>query len=267
MTDGKIPDPERLKPLNLLIQSIKDAYKSTSDRFDALVKDGKITFDLLWVLLEPNKLLCTTCPGTRKPRCVKYDFGEVKITMEGVRYFELECRYLNFDGHVFGEVIERLAIEEFRGARPIDNLDAFPLRYHPSKAKLEADLVACGGNFVNMMGSHHRHYQGTSFFQYKRELHRVSVDGRIMIDAALFRKCNPNYPRLQSRILAETDGFGNFFDSLTSQSHSPSVKSNGMVPSEMKKEDLLICCPTVLGFSLSDKFWGETSHFHRSSCY
>jgi hypothetical protein len=134
----------------------------------------------------------------------------VKTTTQGVKYFELECRYHDFDGQVFGEVIERLAIEEFRGARPIDSLDAFPLRYHPSKEKLEEDLVACGRNFVNITGSHPRQYQGTTFFQCKRELRRVSVDGRIMIDAALFWKCNPNYPRLQSKIIAETDGYSIF---------------------------------------------------------
>jgi hypothetical protein len=46
-TDGRFPNPERLKPLNLLVQSIKDAYKSTRERFNALVKDRKIIYDLL----------------------------------------------------------------------------------------------------------------------------------------------------------------------------------------------------------------------------
>jgi hypothetical protein len=36
-----------------------------------------------------------------------------------------------------------------------------------------------------------------------------------------------------------------------------------MVPGEMKEEDLLVCCPTVPGFGLGDKFWGAASEFHR----
>jgi hypothetical protein len=181
-----------------LIESIKDAYKSAAERFDGLVKDRKITYDLLWLLLKPNELVCSTCPGTRKPRCLRYDFGEEKTTFQGVKYFELECRYLDFDGQVFGEVIERLEIEKFRGARPIDSLDAFPLRYHPAKENLEKQLISCGEKFVTMMGAHHRQYHGTAFFQCPHELHRITVDSRIVIDAALFRKCNPNYPRLQT---------------------------------------------------------------------
>jgi hypothetical protein len=40
-----------------------------------------------------------------------------------------------------------------------------------------------------------------------------------------------------------------------------------MVPGEMKEEDLLICCPTVPGFGLGDKFWGAISEFHRPGPY
>jgi len=33
------------------------------------------------------------------------------------------------------------------------------------------------------------------------------------------------------------------------------VKSNGKEPTELKNNNLLICSPTVLGFSLNNKFW------------
>ena len=35
------------------------------------------------------------------------------------------------------------------------------------------------------------------------------------------------------------------------------VKSNGVEPAELTEDDLLICCPTVLGFSFGEKLWGE----------
>lgn len=247
--------------LDLLIQTIKDTYKSTTERLVALLADRKITYDLLWALFKPNTHVYTTCPGTGKPRCVKYDFGEEKKTNQGVKYFELDYRYLDFDGKVFGEVTERLGIEEFRGARRIDTLDAFPLEYHPTKEKMEKHLITCGQKFMSMMGSHHCHYRGNAFFQHKKELVRVPVNCRIMIDAGLFRKSNPNYPRLQTKkpASAALDGFviDLWADSSTNQSDSHRVKSNGMEPSEMKEDDLLLCCPTLLGFSLGDKFWGE----------
>jgi len=36
------------------------------------------------------------------------------------------------------------------------------------------------------------------------------------------------------------------------------VKSDGVEPAEITKDDLLICCPTVLGFSFGEKQWGES---------
>ena len=124
-------------PTMVIIKTTVTIRCATSERFDALVKDRKITFDLLCLLFKPNELVCSTCPGIRKPRCVKYDFSEEKTTIQGVKFFELECRYLDFDGQIFGEVIERLEIEKFRGTRPIDSLDVFPIRYYPAKENLE----------------------------------------------------------------------------------------------------------------------------------
>ena len=33
------------------------------------------------------------------------------------------------------------------------------------------------------------------------------------------------------------------------------VGNNGKEPTELKNDDLLICSPTVLGFTLNGKFW------------
>ena len=92
-----------------------------------------------------------------------------------------------------------------------------------------------------------------------------------MIDASLFQKSNLNYPRLQvkkSADLNDTFTIDLLWDGgSTTQSDPHQVKSNGMKPSEMKDNNLLTCCPTLLGFSLDDKFWGEISHLHQYSSY
>jgi len=77
-----------------------------------------------------------------------------------------------------------------------------------------------------------------------------------MIDAKLFRKNNPSYPKLFS---PKSDGFAVDLGlwGSSSQSNSERVKSNGVSPEEMKEDDLMICSPTALGFSLADKFWGK----------
>ncbi len=189
-------DSKILEALDLLIHTIKDTYKSTTERFTGLVADGKITFDLLWVLFKANDHVVTICRGSRKPRCLIYDFGEEKTTDQGVKYFELQCRYLDFDGKVFGEVIDKLAVERFHGAKQINALGVFPLAYHPSQEKVKEYLKECGQKFRSMLDSHHVYYQGNAFFQSPNELFRTHVKSRIMVDAEMFRKSNPNYPRL-----------------------------------------------------------------------
>ena len=182
--------------------------------------------------------------------------GEDKKTHQGVEFFELQCQYLDFDGNVFGAVTEKLAVEKFRGARRINTLTTFPIQFHPNAAIVE-NLAERGQRFVNLLGSHHRHYHGHAFFQRKEGVVRVPVKSKVVVDAQQFRKSNPNYPRLfaqSSGSLGDTL-FG--FTSATDQADSKRVKSMGVTQSGLSDNDLLICSPTVLAFSLSDKFWGE----------
>jgi hypothetical protein len=75
-----------------------------------------------------------------------------------------------------------------------------------------------------------------------------------MVDAAIFRKTNPNYPRLEIKKPDTVD----FFLELVKQGGSESrIRGKDIDFSAMKEEDLAICSPTVLGFSLNEKICGE----------
>lgn len=253
-TRSNVCDENTLNALNLLISIIKDIYKSTTERLAGLIVDGKITYDLLWALFKANSLIFTICRGSRKPRCLRYDFGEETKNNQGMEYFELQCRSLDFDGEVFGEIVDKLRIEKFHGAKRIDTLDVFPIKYHPTQEKMREYLRECGRKFESLLGSHHRYYQGYAFLELPKGTVRIRVKSRIIIDAGLFRKNNPSYPRLYTK---KADGVD--LSSLLPFSQSPSerVTSNNAGPDEMTEDDLLICPATVLGFSLDDKFWGE----------
>lgn len=204
-------------------------------------------------------MVYTTCFGTDKPRCVIYDAGEEQETSTGLKYYKMECRNLDYDGQVFGEASINLAITKFRGKRRISTLNAFPLRYHPDEQRMKAQLVECGRKFVSMLGAHHRRYRGTAFYMKDGEPVKVSVDSRVMLDAAFFRKMNPNYTRPQPHELVRkkmnNDGFFDAFSESSSEGNLDQIKGNGMEPTKLEENDLLICCPTVTGFGLGDKMW------------
>ena len=253
-----IANRKKFEALDLLMNTIKKSYRSTTERLIPLLEEGKVTYDLLWALFKANGHVISICPGSGKPRCLRYDMGEEKKTNQGVEYFELQCQYIDFDGKVFGVVIEKLAIEKFRGARQINTLNVFPLKFHPNP-KMRETLAVRGQRFINLMGSHHRHYDGHAFFQRKDGLVRVPVNSRIMIDAKQFRKSNPSYPRLFTKKSGSTVDLSFGLWSSTDQADSERVRSNGVDRGHLNDADLLICSPTVLGFSLGDKFWGEAT--------
>jgi len=254
-------DPSYLRHFNLLLDFVKTTYASTTKRLTALLEGHEITYDLLWALFKPNMVLYTTCFGTGKPRCVKYHFGEERTMDNGVEYFHLECHYVDFDGKAFGETSIELAILKFRGTKRIDSLDAFPLEYHPKKIEVKAHLVECGRKFVSLMGVHHRQYRGDAFYMRKGRPIKVPVNSRITIDAVFFQEANPNHTRPSINQSAKEDSsdiawiiFGSN-DRSTNQSDQ--VKSNGKDPAEMNEDDLILCSPTVPGFSYGNKIWGE----------
>ena len=183
-------------------------------------------------------------------------YGRREKTNQCLEYFELQCQYLDFDGKVFGAVTERLTIEKFRGAWRINTLNTFLIHFHP-KSEIRECLVVRGRKFVNLIGSYHRRYHGHAFFQRKEGVVRVPVNSRIVIDAEQFRKSNPNYPRLFAQSSGSTNDICFGLVSAIDQAESKRVKSMGVTQSDLSKDDLLICSPTVLAFSLGDKFWGE----------
>ena len=82
-----------------------------------------------------------------------------------------------------------------------------------------------------------------------------------MIDASEFHQNNANYS--SSHITSRPDIFSLPDDSLKwdhsicQEEDLTTVKSNGTVLGEMKEEDLMVCNPTVLGYSFGNRLWGE----------
>ncbi len=255
-------DPSTLEHLNLLLDFIRTAYASTIECLGPLLEKHQITYDLLWTLFKPNTLAHTKCFGTGQPRCVRYEFGEEKKTKDGVEYFHVKARYLDFDGKIFGETSSEHAIEKFRGAKQITALEVFPLQYHPGEKHVRAKLSEYGRKFLSMMDIHLCEYEGKAFYIEKGRVVEIFIKSRVVVDAAYFREENPNYARPN---IKESNGgpppplsSWTLFDPDEIDEEGPSpAKGNGMDPSEVKGDDLLICSPTVPGFSLGNSRWGE----------
>lgn len=85
-------------------------------------------------------------------------------------------------------------MSDFRGARKITGLNCYPLAYHKDEAQVRKDLIERGKNFVNLAGVNYKSHQGLAYYKKKKSIIKVNINGRIMVDPAIHRRNNPNYP-------------------------------------------------------------------------
>ena len=240
------------KQLCLLTNHLKKSFALVRSRICSLVLlNQEITFDLLWVLFKPDSIVYGKCYGTEKPRGIIFDSGMVKKLDCGTEYFHIQGRYLDFNGKDFGEASTVLGITKFSGAKRIDSLEALPLQYHPRKEAIRHELIGCGRKFQALMGSHHREHSGTAFLHGKTGITRASIRGRIVVDASFFYEMNPDYTKPRFDKSKQSSSFG-----LWGQLEEPDKIAKPLPkPADLSDELLLVCSPTVLGFSLSINKW------------
>ncbi|KAG4269058.1 hypothetical protein FPRO04_12290 [Fusarium proliferatum] len=243
--------------LNLFVDYIEAEFHSVDEELAGLTVKNEITFDLLWALFEPNEKVFTTCPGTGSPRCVLHNYCEEGEEMDGSKFMRLDTRFLGTDGKIFGEATNKIKIPHFPGARRIDFLPAYPLRYHHNYDEIFRELVENGRRFISLHGSHHLQYRGFAFsFDDEGEIVKRHVDERIMVDSVGFREHNPGHPQPTVRNvnpIQETPGPTNWTGSFSSETVV------------LQDEDFLICGPTVLGFCLGGKKFLEFAVAHISN--
>ena len=110
------------------------------------------------------------------------------------RWYGVEGRYLEYDGKNFGMGSMEVEVEEFKGPRKISSLACYPLKYHKEPEKLKEQLIERGKKFVALKGMQYRFMKGMAFYKKKRQYIKVNINGRVMVDPAIHRRINPNYP-------------------------------------------------------------------------
>jgi len=110
------------------------------------------------------------------------------------KYYNIEGRYLEYDGKNFGMGSMEIEVAEFTGPRKISNLGCYPLKYHKEADKLKEQLITRGKKFIGLKGMQYRFHKGMAFYKKKRQTIKVNINGRVMVDPAIHRRINPNYP-------------------------------------------------------------------------
>ncbi|KAK3713648.1 hypothetical protein LTR37_008342 [Vermiconidia calcicola] len=181
--------------LKTLVKYIDEDYADTKKTLYPLLKAGNITFELLWALFKPNDVAVTACYGSwDEPRCFKVDYANKCASMTRGEWYCVEGRYLEYDGKDFGFGDFEVDVEGFKGPRKITSLATYPLQYHQNPDGVKKQIIERGERFVNMEGMHYNFHKGMAFMKKKKQILRININGRVMIDPSTFRRVNPNYP-------------------------------------------------------------------------
>ena len=182
--------------LKVLIKYLDTDYADIKKTLYPLLEANTITFDLLWALFKPNTIAYTPTYGNSdEPRAFKIEYAIKESSFMKGQWYSVEGRYLEYDGKDFGFGTMSAEVESFKGARKITSLTCFPLQYHRDSEALRARLIERGKRFVALRGMNYRFHKGMAFFKKKRSfVVKVNINGRVMIDPAIHRRINPNYP-------------------------------------------------------------------------
>ncbi|KAL5356784.1 hypothetical protein BJX96DRAFT_187457 [Aspergillus floccosus] len=181
--------------LKVLIKYLDTDYAETKKTLYPLLDSNMITFDLLWALFKPNTIAYSTTYGNQdEPRAFKIEYATKESSFMKGQWYSIEGRYLEYDGKTFGMGNMAAEVESFKGARKITSLSCYPLKYHREAEEVKKKLVERGKKFVALRGMNYRFHKGMAFYKKKRSVIKVNINGRVMIDPAIHRRINPNYP-------------------------------------------------------------------------
>ncbi|KAF8892879.1 P-loop containing nucleoside triphosphate hydrolase protein [Infundibulicybe gibba] len=265
-----------LSSVNTLIQTLSTDYRATLSTLDRLLSHAEITFDLLFALYTPRKLLVTRCAITGRPRLFALK-SFLRSSVEGKPAYQLTCESVdmidNATGGVrVGRVQNIILVKMFRGTVRIDTLDAYPIQYHPSEDILRKEVLARGKKWAGLTGVHHKQFNGIAGLKNSgNKVVKHNVRSRIMVDRATFRRQHPNHqfprPATTDFEIQESQRRQNqppmpppmdpyYFDPNMSHRRSR-LGCTRCSRSRINREDLLITSTVVFGFSLADKIWLE----------
>ncbi|EGP83924.1 uncharacterized protein MYCGRDRAFT_87870 [Zymoseptoria tritici IPO323] len=178
-----------------LVAYLDEDFAETKKTLYPLLAAGNITFDLVWALFKPNQVAITSCYGSwDEPRCIKAHFATFNCNMTRGQWYIIEGNYVECDGTRFGYGDFEAEIDGFKGPKKISSLPIYPLKYHPDVKAVKEKIIARGRRFVEMHGIKYMFHKGMAFHKKKKQVLRISINGRVMVDPQTFRRINPNYP-------------------------------------------------------------------------
>jgi hypothetical protein len=154
-------DSDLISDLRATLQYIKEDHGGQIDDFERLTSFGEITYDLLWALFVPNSLAYHFHEFTEQHQIFLVRSVQYLRRQDKSFYLSLDCDIITRDGKSSGFARDSsLEIDEFQGARKIQDLIVFPLKYHADASVIRDLAIRRGKKFIQMVGPTYHEISG-----------------------------------------------------------------------------------------------------------
>ncbi|KAF1954563.1 P-loop containing nucleoside triphosphate hydrolase protein [Byssothecium circinans] len=232
------PDGELAGVLCAALQYFDEDFGSTLASLKSLTEQDEITFKLLWTLFPPETIVYTRSNMLQEDQLLICESVEYKELKDGSKVLMMDCRLISHDGVVLGWLGDVIKIEEFEGAKKVQELKCFPFSRHAKQDEISARLLERGKRFTELSSAAFCDYKGQTIGENTRIIINgrykpilVHVSGRIMLDPVTFYQQNTASDLLMYDVVRKVD------------------------TSSMTDEDFLFCDHKVPGFSFRQKLW------------
>ena len=116
----------------------------------------------LWMVFKPGCLVYEKVEGVERLSRLRSINDHKDDESEQIEEWSLSTECIQYSRSDIGFVHHAIDIERYDGSKPLCELAAVPLSFHPEKERLRHDLSERGRKFLSHCGIHHRLYDGAA---------------------------------------------------------------------------------------------------------
>ncbi|BGO98223.1 hypothetical protein NBRC10513v2_001392 [Rhodotorula toruloides] len=260
--------------LGVLIDYIDSLFKPTATKLARLLQPPsssassstsqpsfhpQITFPLLWALFKPRSLAIAEHSESGEKFAFKVVSTAYSLTRDG-HVFTVSGTRMIWNGEKYSRVWVDEQIPKFKSLRRLTSLPVQPLS---PTSPLYTDLVSRGKKYVELTeggGMRFLRYEGVMVqvlgVGMDRRVVKMRADGRAVVDVKSYRRMNPTRA-MNQWWESDDDDDDPFLYGDPSHPLAPSSDDESTSPQSVSTSDLVLLPPTIYGFSLSLREWGE----------
>ncbi|KAF2968569.1 hypothetical protein GQX73_g4967 [Xylaria multiplex] len=151
-----------IKELRLLQRELKPRIEVQLHTLNEARKKGVISFEDLWVILNPGCLMILNARGDNRAAKL-LEAHLIPETESQAAHYNLKLAYIDWNGETCGFKVISKVICNYEGLKQVALLPTYPAKFHPERKETSQRLIARGRKFESLRGYHVRNYNGKMY--------------------------------------------------------------------------------------------------------